>query len=67
MSFFHASTKDWNCGFLELIVDEDYRRMGVGNFLIDSSVNLANKNRCFRIRPESDNKRKDAHKFYKKI
>ncbi|TBR09999.1 MAG: GNAT family N-acetyltransferase [Candidatus Nitrosotenuis sp.] len=51
----------------ELVVSEDHRGLGVGKSLIKSCVNIAKKKKCFRIRLESGNQRKDAHQFYKKI
>lgn len=51
----------------ELVVDENRRRKGVGNLLINSAIVLAEKNGCFRIRLESGNKRKGSHKFYEKL
>jgi ribosomal protein S18 acetylase RimI-like enzyme len=51
----------------ELVVSKDNRGLGVGKSLMESCVNMAKKRKCFRIRLESGNQRKDAHKFYKKI
>lgn len=51
----------------ELVVSKDNRGLGVGKSLMKSCINTAKKKKCFRIRLESGNQRKDAHKFYKKI
>ncbi len=51
----------------ELIVQEDYRNLGVGKKLITKCIEFAKKNNCFRLRLESGIGRKDSHKFYKKI
>ena len=51
----------------EIIVTENHRGIGIGKSLIDSCIEIAKKEKCFRIRLESGNQRKDAHKFYKKI
>jgi len=51
----------------ELVVTKKYRRLGVGKLLIESCIGIAKKKRCFRIRLESGNQRKEAHKFYKGI
>lgn len=51
----------------ELVVSEDHRRSGIGKSLMESCVKIAKKKKCFRIRLESGNQRKDAHRFYKRI
>lgn len=51
----------------ELIVSKNHRGLGIGKSLIESCVEIAKKEKCFRIRLESGNQRKDAHQFYKKI
>lgn len=51
----------------ELVVSENHKRVGIGKSLMDSCVDIAKKKKCFRIRLESGNQRKDAHQFYKKI
>jgi ribosomal protein S18 acetylase RimI-like enzyme len=51
----------------ELVVSENHRGVGIGKSLMDSCVDIAKKKKCFRIRLESGNQRKDAHQFYKKI
>nr|WP_042683716.1 GNAT family N-acetyltransferase [Candidatus Nitrosotenuis chungbukensis] len=51
----------------ELVVSEDHRKSGIGKSLIESCIHMAKKKKCFRIRLESGNQRKDAHLFYEKI
>lgn len=51
----------------ELVVSENHRGSGIGKSLMDSCIGIAKKKKCFRIRLESGNQRKDAHQFYKKI
>lgn len=51
----------------ELIVQEDYRNMGIGEKLITKCIEYAKKNNCYRLRLESGTDRKESHKFYKKI
>lgn len=51
----------------ELVVSENHRGLGIGKSLMESCVKTAKKEKCFRIRLESGNQRKDAHQFYKKI
>jgi len=49
----------------ELVVKEKNRFSGVGKKLIAKCIEIGKKKNCYRIRLESDNKRKDSHKFYK--
>ena len=51
----------------ELIVQEKYHREGIGKMLIHACIDLAKKKKCYRIRLESGNHRKESHKFYEKI
>ncbi len=51
----------------ELVVTKKYRRLGVGKLLIESCIGIAKRKNCFRIRLESGNQRKEAHKFYKSL
>ena len=51
----------------ELIVQEKYRRKGIGKLLIHACINLAKKKKCHRIRLESGNNRKESHKFYESL
>jgi ribosomal protein S18 acetylase RimI-like enzyme len=50
----------------ELIVSKNHRGLGIGKSLMKYGVKIAKK-KCFRVRLESGNKRKEAHQFYKKI
>lgn len=50
----------------ELVVAKGHQRSGVGRLLMDECIRIAKKKNCFRIRLESGNQRKQAHKFYKK-
>ncbi len=51
----------------ELIVTKKYQNQGVGKKLINACIELAKKEKCHRIRLESDNQRKESHVFYKKL
>lgn len=48
----------------ELVVLEEYHNHGTGKKLINSCITLGREKKCHRIRLESGNQRKDAHKFY---
>ncbi|MFY9299769.1 MAG: GNAT family N-acetyltransferase [Candidatus Nitrosotenuis sp.] len=50
----------------ELVVAKKHRQSGTGKLLINSCIEMAKKKNCFRIRLESGNKRKEAHRFYEK-
>lgn len=47
----------------EMIVTRDHRGSGIGRSFINSCVIIAKKKKCFRIRLESGNHRKESHKF----
>ena len=51
----------------ELIVQEKFQGKGIGKKLIESCIDLAKEKKCHRIRLESGNKRKEAHKFYENL
>ncbi len=51
----------------DLVVSENHRGLGVGKSLMESCTSTAKRKKCFRIRLESGNQRKGAHRFYKKI
>jgi len=51
----------------EMVVSESRRWTGMGKLLMESCVKIAEKEKCFRIRLESGNQRKNAHLFYKGI
>ncbi len=58
----------WQEGYLghidELVVDEPYRRQGIGTRLLEHMIDLARRMDCRRIEVESALYRTDAHKFY---
>ena len=47
-----------------VIVDESRRRSGIGRLMMEYAVTEAKKAGCYRISLDSNNVRKDAHKFY---
>ncbi len=51
----------------EIVVSGNHRGLGIGKSLMESCIKIAKKEKCFRIRLESGNQRKTAHRFYKKI
>jgi GNAT superfamily N-acetyltransferase len=48
-----------------VIVDERYRRRGVGRLLMEYAVNRAREEDCCRIGLDSNKSRNVAHQFYK--
>ena len=51
----------------ELVVLAEYRRMGIGEQLLDRCACLAEKKGCHRMRLESGNQRAGAHDFYRNL
>ena len=51
----------------ELVVSKEFRYKGIGKKLIQHCADLAKKKKCYRIRLESGNQRKESHKFYKSL
>jgi GNAT superfamily N-acetyltransferase len=51
----------------ELVVLQKYQKQGVGKKLINSCIVLAKEKKCYRIRLESGNQRKESHEFYKHL
>ncbi|HSA98180.1 MAG TPA: GNAT family N-acetyltransferase [Candidatus Nitrosotenuis sp.] len=51
----------------EMVVSENRRGAGIGRLLMESCVRTAKKEKCFRIRLESGNQRKNAHRFYESV
>lgn len=51
----------------ELVVLEKYQNRGIGKKLINSCISLAKEKKCYRIRLESGNQRKESHQFYKNL
>lgn len=50
-----------------VIVDQKYRRQGMGQRLMDYAIARAKKAGCYRIGLSSDKRRKDAHRFYRSL
>lgn len=51
----------------DLIVDQEYRNKGIGGELLKRCMQLARKEKCWRIRLETGLSRKRSQKFYKLI
>lgn len=51
----------------ELAVTENLRHQGIGKKLITFCIDVAKKKKCYRIRLESGNQRKESHKFYRDL
>ena len=55
-------------GFIEnVIVDNNYRKKGVGKKLMEMATNYAKENNCYKAVLKSGINRVDAHKFYRNI
>lgn len=50
-----------------VIVDEKYRGQGVGKLMMSHTMELAKKERCYKLMLSSNKKRRMAHKFYENL
>jgi GNAT superfamily N-acetyltransferase len=50
-----------------VIVDQKYRRQGIGKLLMDYAITRAKEAGCYRIGLSSDKRRQEAHQFYRKL
>ena len=50
-----------------VIVDQKYRREGIGKLLMDYAIARAKEAGCYRIGLSSDKKRQEAHHFYRSL
>lgn len=50
-----------------LIIDENYRKQGVGKLLVNSALELAKEKHVGKIRVRCNKKRFEAHKFYRAL
>ena len=50
-----------------LIVDQRYRRQGLGRLLMEYAVTRAQQARCHKLVLTSDKRRDDAHRFYRSL
>jgi GNAT superfamily N-acetyltransferase len=50
-----------------LVVDPAHRRRGIGRLLMDYARERAREAGCYKIQLLSNTKRKEAHRFYKKL
>ena len=54
----------WIAEIKELIVDPAYRGQKIGKQLLDKGIETAQEKNCVRIELASNQKRKEAHRFY---
>jgi len=50
-----------------VVVDEQYRRRGIGRLLMNYAIGKAKETGCHKIGLSSDTSRKEAHKFYRSM
>ena len=50
-----------------IIVNEQYRRQGIGRLLMNYAVGKAKEAGCYKIELSSNKRRKGAHKFYRSM
>lgn len=54
-------------GVENVVVDSSCRRAGIGRLLMYYAASQAKKSGCYKIQLISDNRRKEAHKFYRML
>ncbi len=50
-----------------LIIDENYRKHGVGKLLVNSAIEMAKEKHVRKIRARCNKKQIEAHKFYRAL
>jgi GNAT superfamily N-acetyltransferase len=50
-----------------LVIDPAHRRKGIGRLLMDYALSLAREAGCYKLQLLSSTKRKEAHRFYKRL
>jgi L-amino acid N-acyltransferase YncA len=50
-----------------VVVDEEYRRRGIGRLLMDYATARAKEAGCYKIQLISDKRRTESHKFYRNL
>lgn len=50
-----------------MIVDSRYRRQGIGRRLVEYAFNRAREAGCYKVQLLSNNRRHDAHQFYRSM
>lgn len=51
----------------ELVVKKEMKYSGIGKKLIARCIEIGKQKKCYRIRLESGNSRKESHRFYKSL
>jgi N-acetylglutamate synthase-like GNAT family acetyltransferase len=50
-----------------MVVDNKYRRQGIGRNLIDHALTRCREAGCYKVQLLSNKKRKEAHEFYRSV
>jgi GNAT superfamily N-acetyltransferase len=50
-----------------VVVDESHRHKGIGKLLMEYCIDKAKKAGCYKMMLTSDNRRDEAHKFYRSL
>ena len=50
-----------------VITHPDYRRRGIGSVLLSDLIRLCNEHNCYKVMLMSDNRRTEAHAFYRSV
>jgi (aminoalkyl)phosphonate N-acetyltransferase len=51
---------------LEFVIDEDCRNKGIGKQMLEQAISIAKEQGCDQIELDSNQKRKNAHRFYER-
>lgn len=51
---------------LEFVIDEKYRSQGIGNIMFQEALRICNEKGCSQLELDTNQKRKDAHRFYER-
>ena len=51
---------------LEFVIDKDCRNKGIGKQMLELAIHIAKEQGCDQIELDSNQKRKDAHRFYER-
>lgn len=63
---YHLHHCDKVADIMELVVSSEYRDTGIGHELIEKAIEIAKLEHCSQIELDTNQRRKQAHKFYER-
>lgn len=51
----------------DVFVEKEYRKRGIGSYLVNKAIELARENGCYKIIATSRFERENIHHFYEKL